>query len=190
MKSRMLKLLFGAALAILSAGFAHADRRVALVIGNQAYQTVAPLSNTINDATAIGNLFRSVGFDTVLMRTNLGVLEFRRTVREFLDTAQNADIAVVYYAGHGMELDGVNYMVPVDARLARNFDVEDETIALNRVIWALQSVKRLRLIIIDACRDNPFLGKMQRSMSTRAATIGVAPAIETGFTDTLVAFAA
>lgn len=133
-----------------------ADRRVALVIGNSAYKNASSLSNTINNSTAIAALFKSVGFEVVISRTDLGVVDFKRAVREFLLTAENADIAVVYYAGHGVEIDGTNYLVPVDAKLGRDYDVEDEAVALDRIIWALQSVKRLRLILLDACRDNPF----------------------------------
>lgn len=189
MKVRFVGFVLGVVLAVLSVIPAHADRRVALVIGNAGYKNVSPLPNTLNDANAVAKLFRSVGFDIVQLQINLGILEFKRAVRDFLNTAQDADIAVVYYAGHGIEFGGANYMIPVDATLARDYDVEDEAVALDRVIWALQSVRRLRLIIIDACRDNPFVGKMQRSVSIRAASVGLAK-VETGFTDTLVAFAA
>ena len=134
---------------------AQADRRVALVIGNSAYRNASTLPNTINDANAIATLFRSVGFEVVISRNDLGVLDFKRAVRDFLITAETADIAVVYYAGHGIEVDGANYLIPVDAKLARDYDVEDEAVALDRIIWALQPVKRLRLILLDACRDNP-----------------------------------
>jgi uncharacterized caspase-like protein len=136
---------------------AKADRRVALVIGNSTYRNASQLPNTINDANAIAALFRSIGFKVINSRTDLGVLDFRRAVRDFLVTAENADIAVVYYAGHGVEVSGTNYLIPVDAKLARDYDVEDEAVALDRIIWALQSAKRLRVILLDACRDNPFI---------------------------------
>src|ERR1700733_7628782 len=84
------------------------DRRVALVIGNSAYRNATHLPNTINDANAVAALFRSVGFEVVNSRTDLGVLDFKRAVRDFLITAENADIAVVYYAGHGIEVGGTN----------------------------------------------------------------------------------
>ena len=145
------------AAAIGYATAAKADRRVALVIGNSTYRSASQLPNTINDANAIAALFRSVGFEVVNSRTDLGVVDFKRAMRDFLITAEDADIAVVYYAGHGIEVSGTNYLIPVDAKLARDFDVEDEAVALDRIIWALQSVKRLRLILLDACRDNPFV---------------------------------
>jgi uncharacterized caspase-like protein len=125
----------------------------------------------------------------VISRTDLGVVDFKRTVREFLLTAEGADIAVVYYAGHGIEIGGTNYLAPTDARLARDYDAEDEAAALDRMIWALQSVKRLRLIILDACRDNPFRSRI-RSVEVRAiADRGLGQPGDVG-ADTLVANAA
>jgi hypothetical protein len=174
---------------VLFATAASADRRVALVIGNSAYKNASSLSNTINDSTAIANLFKSVGFEVVISRNDLGVVDFKRAVREFLFTAENSDIAVVYYAGHGVEIGGTNYLVPVDAKLGRDYDVEDEAVALDRIIWALQSVKRLRLILLDACRDNPFPQKL-RSAGTRATVKGGLTKIEDVSADTLVAYAA
>jgi hypothetical protein len=166
-----------------------ADRRVALVIGNSAYKNASSLPNTINDSTLIATLFKSVGFEVVISRADLGVVDFKRAVREFLLTAENADIAVVYYAGHGVEIGGTNYLVPVDAKLGRDYDVEDEAVALDRIIWALQSVKRLRLILLDACRDNPFPGKL-RSAGIRSTMKGGLAKIEDVSADTLVAYAA
>src|SRR5580704_9545684 len=150
----------------------------------------ASLPNTINDANAIAALFRSVGFEVVTSRTDLGVLDFKRAVRDFLITAETADIAVVYYAGHGIEVGGTNYLIPVDAKLARDYDVEDEAVALDRIVWALQPVHRLRLILLDACRDNPFVARLQRSVSTRAAPKGGLGKLDDVSADTLVAYAA
>ncbi len=180
---------FCLAVCALFATNAVADRRVALVIGNSAYKSAPPLSNTISDSTSIANLFKSVGFEVVISRSDLGVVEFKRAVREFLITAENADIAVVYYAGHGVEIGGTNYLVPVDAKLGRDYDVEDEAVALDRIIWALQSVKRLRLILLDACRDNPFPTRM-RSAGVRSTMKGGLGQIDDVSADTLVAYAA
>jgi Caspase domain len=178
-----------ALVAALFATAAQADRRVALVIGNSNYRNASQLPNTINDANAVAALFKSVGFEVVNSRTELGVLEFKRAVRDFLITAETADIAVVYYAGHGIEVGGTNYLIPVDAKLARDYDVEDEAIALDRIIWALQPVKRLRLILLDACRDNPFVAKL-RSVGIRATPKGGLAKIGDVSADTLVAYAA
>jgi hypothetical protein len=185
-----LMVLAAALFASMSASVAQAERRVALVIGNSTYRNASPLPNTINDANSIAALFRSVGFEVVNSRNELGVLEFKRAVREFLITADTADIAVVYYAGHGIEVNGANFLIPIDAKLARDYDVEDEAVALDRIVWALQPVRRLRLILLDACRDNPFVARLQRSVSTRAAPKNGLGKLDDVSTDTLVAYAA
>jgi hypothetical protein len=176
--------------ALLSANAAAAaDRRVALVVGNSAYSNAPKLANTVADAVGLAQLFRSAGFETVILRKDLGVMDFRRAVRDFLVTAEGADIAVVYYAGHGIEIGGTNYLIPVDAKLSRTYDVDDEAVPLDRIIGALQAVKRLRLILLDACRDNPFPDHM-RSAGVRAlGSSGLGKPIDVG-ADTLVAYAA
>ena len=102
-------------------------------------------------------MFRDAGFDTVETQINVGNLEFKRAIRKFETIADQADIAVVYYAGHGLEISGINYLIPVDARLASDRDAEDEAIPLERLVSSADGAKRLRLIILDACRDNPFV---------------------------------
>ena len=97
----------------------HAEKRVALVVGESAYRNVAMLPNPERDAAAVAKLFKDAGFDTVIAQNNVGNLDFKRAIRKFKDVAVDADIAVVYYAGHGIEINGVNYLVPVDAKLAR-----------------------------------------------------------------------
>jgi hypothetical protein len=186
---QLLIYLFCLAAGALFATAAAAERRVALVIGNSSYKNATSLPNTINDANALATTFKSVGFEVVISRTDLGVVDFKRSVREFLITAENADIAVVYYAGHGIEIGGTNYLVPVDARLSRDYDVDDEAVSLDRIVWALQSVRRLRLILLDACRDNPFAAKL-RSAGMRAPSRGGLAKIEEVSADTLVAYAA
>ena len=88
---------------------------------------------------------------------NVGNLDFKRAIRKFETTADQADIAVVYYAGHGLEISGTNYLIPVDARLASDRDADDEAIPLDRLVPSADGAKRLRLIVLDACRDNPFV---------------------------------
>ena len=173
----------------LAAGPAAAEKRVALVIGVSGYQQVPRLPNPVRDAETMTDLFRKAGFDVVESKRDLGIADLRRAVREFSDTARDADIAVVYYAGHGIEVDGVNYLVPADARLASDFDIEDETISLDRVLKALDVAKRLKLVILDACRDNPFARTMKRTVASRAIGRGLAK-IEPTMSDTLVAYAA
>lgn len=173
----------------LSADPASAEKRVALVIGVSAYQAVPQLTNPARDAEVMVGLFKKAGFDVVVSRRDLGVADLRRTIREFSETSRDADISVVYYAGHGIEVDGINYLVPADAKLASDFDIEDETISLDRVMKALDPAKRLKLVILDACRDNPFTRSMKRTVASRGIGRGLAK-IEPTMSDTLVAYAA
>ena len=179
----------GVALALFFATTAWAQDRVALVIGNSAYRHAPRLPNPVNDADAVSLLLKSAGFTVVETRHDLGGNEMRRAIRDFSDKMRNADMAVVYYAGHGIEVDASNYLVPVDAVLQRDIDVEDETISLNRVLQIIEPAKRLRLVILDACRDNPFAKTMKRTMSTRAIGRGLA-SVEPTTSNTLSAFAA
>jgi hypothetical protein len=168
---------------------AFAEKRVALVIGNSAYQNVSPLPNPVNDARAIADMFTKAGFETVSAKTNVGNLEFKRALREFTSATQDADIAVVFFAGHGIEVRGTNYLIPVDAKLATDYDADDEAVSINRILDSLEMAKRLRLIILDACRDNPFNKSMKRAIALRAIASGLAK-VEPATTDTLIAFAA
>ena len=137
-----------------------AGDRVALVIGNAGYQKVPRLANPANDASALGKMFKEAGFDHVDTRFDLSAVELRKALREFGARARAADVAVVYYAGHGLELDGTNYLVPIDAALETDADVLDEALSLERVLFAVEPAKHLRLIILDACRDSPFAKMM------------------------------
>lgn len=166
-----------------------ADGRVALVIGNSRYQHVPSLSNPANDAGAIALLLNRAGFNAVERHENLGVSDMRRVVREFSERTRDADIALIYYAGHGMEVGGANYLVPVDAALRRDIDMEDETVSLDRLLQVMEPARRLRLVILDACRDNPFVKSMARTMASRSVGRGLAR-VEPTMSDTLIAFAA
>src|SRR5271156_6248270 len=177
-----------ATLGSIAARDARADTRVALVVGNAKYEHADVLANTVNDAMAVSSVLKKAGFD-VDERDNLTVVEFKRAVRDFARTAANADIAVVYYSGHGVEFAGTNYLIPTDARLANDSDVEDEAIPLDRVLAATRAAKKLSLIILDACRENPFL-HLEGGMATKRVSLkGLVPLESTG-TNTLVAYAA
>ena len=160
--------LFAAVMMALTGVAAHADKRVALVIGNSAYKNVARLSNPANDAAAVVAMFKAAGFDSVDLQLDLNVIEMRRALREFGNKTRDADVAVVYYAGHGIELDGTNYLIPIDATLETDTDVLDETFPLDRVLFTVEPAKQLRLVILDACRDNPFAKTMKRTIGSRA----------------------
>jgi uncharacterized caspase-like protein len=180
---------FLAAVLLLACQPAFAEKRVALVIGNSAYQNVPPLPNPVNDGTVIAAKLRDAGFDVVDSRHDLGAVETRRALRDFADRARDADIAVVYYAGHGMEVDGANYLIPVDAKLERDTDVYDEAFSLDRILLAVEPAKQLRLVILDACRDNPFGRSMKRTVASRAIGRGLAK-IEPTSPNTLIAYSA
>ena len=181
------------ALAAISFGLlgqpAMADKRVALVIGNSAYQKVTRLTNPGNDSGVMAETLKNAGFDVVDLKRDLNVNQMRRTLREFSDRVRDADVAVVYYAGHGMEIDGTNYLIPVDAVLERDLDAFDEAIPLDRILAVIEPARQLRLVILDACRDNPFNETMKRTIGSRAVGRGLAK-VEPSSPNTLIAFAA
>jgi uncharacterized caspase-like protein len=168
---------------------AHAERRVALVLANSAYQNVPQLANPANDGALIAATLKEAGFDVVDSRHDLPALEMRRALRDFADSARDADIAVIYYAGHGMEVDGTNYLIPVDAKLERDTDVYDEALSLDRILVAAEPAKQLRLVILDACRDNPFARSMKKTVALRSIGRGLAQ-IEPTSPNTLIAYSA
>ncbi|UPK24211.1 caspase family protein [Bradyrhizobium sp. 195] len=173
----------------LGLGSARAEKRVALVIGNSAYKSAPRLTNPVNDASLVGGMFRKAGFDSVDVKLDLNAAEMRRALRDFGGRTREADVAVVYYAGHGIELDGTNYLIPTDATLETDSDVLDETLPLERALFAVEPAKQLRLVILDACRDNPFSKTMKRTMAARAIGRGLAK-VEPTSPNTMIAFAA
>jgi tetratricopeptide (TPR) repeat protein len=148
------------------------QRKVALIIGNGAYKNVEPLANPPRDAKLIASTFRELGFATVTLVPDLSRDKFFATLHEFGLEAEKADWAVVYYAGHGMEIGGVNYLIPVDARLKADSDAETQAVALEQVIAAVAGARKLRLVMLDACRDNPFEKTMQRTIALKLVNRG------------------
>jgi tetratricopeptide (TPR) repeat protein len=148
-------------------------KRVALVIGNGAYQNAPQLANPPRDARLVADALRAVGFQTVTLANDLTRDKFFDTLRGFGRDAEKADWAVVYYAGHGLEIGGVNYLVPVDAKLAADKDAETEAVALEQVIAAVGAARKLHLVMLDACRDNPFAPAMQRTIALRLVDKGL-----------------
>ena len=181
--------MLAAAASLLVCGPALAEKRVALVLGNSAYQNVAPLANPANDSAKIASTLKDAGFDVVDSRRDLSAADTRRALRDFADRSRDADIAVVYYAGHGIEVDGGNYLIPVDARLERDTDVYDEALSLDRILVAIEPAKKLRLVILDACRDNPFSRTMKRTVASRAIGQGLAK-VEPTSPNVLIAYSA
>jgi hypothetical protein len=187
MRFRLLVLLIVASW--FGTGAALAEKRVALIMGNSAYKNVARLANPANDAVLVGGMFRKSGFDVVDVKHDLNVVDMRKALREFGSKAREADVAVIYYAGHGIELDGTNYLIPTDATLETDTDVLDEAFPLDRVLFAIEPAKQLRLVILDACRDNPFAKTMKRTVASRAIGRGLAK-VEPTSPNTMIAFAA
>jgi hypothetical protein len=149
-------------------------RRVALVIGNTAYRNVATLPNAVADAEAVAATLRQTGFEVVSLEGDLTRESMIRALRKFEEQVSSADWAVIYYSGHGIEIGGVDYLIPVDARLASDRDVEDEAVSLTRVMDATEGARRLRLFMLDACRDNPFVPKIRRTYASRSIGRGLA----------------
>jgi urea transport system substrate-binding protein len=151
-------------------------RRIALVIGNSNYKSVAALSNPREDAKLIADTLKKAGFASVTLQLDLGRDAFIATLSGFAAQADSADWAMVYYAGHGMEVAGTNYLIPVDAKLSTDRDASLEAVSLDQIRNVVGRAKRLRLIVLDACRDNPFASQMRRTMtlSSRSVSRGLA----------------
>jgi len=164
--------------------FAQAPKRVALVIGNGAYATAGALSNARNDMTLVSGALKRAGFTTVTTRTDLSTQAFQKALREFQVQADGAEVALIYYAGHGIEAKGVNWLIPVDATLSDERALPYEAIDTNLALEAVAGA-RVRILLLDACRDNPF-GRTWKA-GTRSVTRGLAR-VEAD--DVLIVFAA
>ena len=151
-------------------------RRVALVIGNSNYGHVPVLPNAANDAKALHRELTEAGIQSVTLKLDLRREDLVVALSEFAEIADNADWAVIYYSGHGIEYKGNNYLIPIDARLRVDRDIDLESIDISKVLSAAESARRLRLVVLDACRNNPFLDQMKRTVATRALTRGLARA--------------
>ncbi len=166
-------------------------RRLALVIGSSAYEAAGNLPNAVADAKQFGAFLSSQGFDTDIV-TDADRKELADAVSRFARKISVDDVALFYFAGHGMQLRGENYLVGTDARLASEFDVAAETLALTDVIGAIEKKSKIALVFLDACRNNPLANRLNQEVegATRSiATRGLAP-VETESAGTMVAFAA
>ena len=164
----------------------YASVRMALVVGNSNYKNVPFLPNPSNNSGDVTQSFTRLGF-SVTRLTDARLEDMQAALRQFGHAARDADIAVVYFAGHGMEVGGVNWLIPIDAALERDVDIDKEAVSLNAVIRAVQDAK-FAMIILDACRTNPFAPKMQRIVPVRAVDRGLAPISRSA--NMLVAYAA
>jgi uncharacterized caspase-like protein len=148
-----------------------APRKHALVIGNGAYNQQTPLPNPPNDATEMAKLLRTAGFE-VSAHTNLRLREFRTAVRAFAEGLAPGDVALVFYAGHGVQYEGENYFIPCDAVIREAYEIADEAVSLSSVIRAVEAHQcSLKLIFLDCCRNFPESWKLSRSLSRGLAAI-------------------
>jgi hypothetical protein len=151
---------------------AYAQKRVALVIGNGGYQNVRPLPNPGNDADAVRAALQRLNFAVIHVRDGTNE-RIRKALVEFGTKAKTAEMAIVYYAGHGLEISGENWLVPVDAVMKADTDVVHEGVALNSILPVVSKASSLGLVILDACRNNPFLAKMERSLTRNGRLIDI-----------------
>lgn len=146
------------------AAAAATERRVALVIGNSAYENTPALANPANDADDVADALTRVGFDVILKR-NLTKDGMDDAFRSFARAIDGAHAALFYYAGHGMQFQGVNYLMPVDAELGHEADLPYEMAKVDDVLADMARVKGVRIVVLDACRDNPLEASLKRSVS-------------------------
>ncbi len=180
-----------------------AAERIALVIGNSAYETIEPLDNATNDATGIADTLEAVGFQVTRVMEATGDA-MRAALDDFAFRSETAELALIYFAGHGVEVQGENFLIPVDAKVVSNRDIQRQAVSLNELLAAVDRARTMRVVILDSCRDNPFgdaldlaalQGATTQSEATRGAGLAgpgtrgglAAPAPDRG---TLVAFAA
>ena len=151
-----------------------AQSRIALVIGNGTYAHVTQLHNPANDAADVSQSLQRLGFDVVNI-TDATLDGLRHALIDFGRAARNADMAVLFFAGHGMELMGENWLLPVDTELTSDVDVATEAVSLRSAMLAVSNAKQLGLVILDACRNNPFLAKLHRPGPSPTLDPGLAP---------------
>src|SRR5271169_1853921 len=168
---------------------AKADKRVAFVVGNGAYKNVAALPNPPIDAKAMAATLRNVGFD-VVEGTNLTRDTMTERLLEFGKKAEGADVALFFYAGHGIAINGSNYLLPVDADIKSEMDVKlGSAINVDVTLEQTMADAKVKLVFLDACRDNPFAGKIKPNSATRSLSVQSGLAEMKSGQGTLIAFA-
>jgi uncharacterized caspase-like protein len=182
-RAALLALCMIAVPALADAQNAAEERRVALVIGNSLYRDAPALANP--QRAAVAAALRQVGFDTTL-EADLDRAGMVKALEALSARANGADWALVYFAGHGIEIDRVNYLIPVDAKLADDHAVKDETVSFDALLNAVAGANAMRIIVLDASRDNPFRERMVRANPARGAGLAPPPETKVG---TLVAYA-
>ena len=168
---------------------AKADKRVAFVVGNGTYKNVAPLPNPSIDAKAMASALRNVGFQ-VVEGTNLTRDKMTERLLDFGKKAQGADVAVFFYAGHGIAISGTNYLLPIDADIKSEMDVKlGAAINIDLTLEQTMGDAKVKLVFLDACRDNPFAAKIKSNAATRSVNVQTGLAEMKSGEGTLIAFA-
>jgi choice-of-anchor C domain-containing protein len=188
---RAFQVVLAIGIVLVSAFGAAAEKRVALVIGNGAYVSLPALPNPANDARDISALLRNLGFE-VMEGIDLDRSGVVTLTAEFLDGARGADAALIYYAGHGIQYEEDNYLIPVDASVTSAFGLKSEAVSLKGLLGELEGLAKVNLVFLDACRDNPLAERLAAAAPTRsgrAASRGLAR-VDPSSADTLIAFAA
>jgi len=162
--------------------------RIALVIGNAAYRNVPALQNSRRDAEALAAELDALGFRKVTLLRDQTREQMFAALRDFAGEAERADWAVIYFAGHGIEMGGINWLVPIDAQFRTDRDVRLEAVSIDELSTAIEGTRGLRLIVLDACRNNPFAPQMRLTNSTRSIGSGLARVEPEG--GTMIAYAA
>lgn len=156
---------------LVTASGAHAQKRVALVVGNSAYEFTSKLDNPKNDAADMAQALRKHGFK-VLVGLDLGKAAFDRKIRDFSAALHGAEVGLFFYAGHGLQVANQNYLVPIDAALTTADALDFEMVPIDVVYRTIERQARVNLLFLDACRNNPLANSLARTMGTRAAQIG------------------
>jgi uncharacterized caspase-like protein len=172
---RSFSLLVAIQVVLAAATFAQrtaAEERVALVIGNSAYSAMSPVRGSRGDAEAVADALRAVGFQTVTLETDVTKEKLVEALQLFARKANEADWAVFYFVGHGAEINGVNYLMPVDAKLEGETDPPLDAVTLKQVLAALDGARALRIVLLDASRDNPFARIIRRGSPSSDDRLG------------------
>lgn len=174
---------------VLASSPGHAEKRYALVIGNSAYQSAGVLPNATNDAQLMATAFRAMGFETDVL-VDVTEQQFGTAIDAIVDKYDDTDVVAFYFAGHGLQKDGKNYLVPVDSALKSESSIERETISLDTIIQIIKPIP-ISLVFLDACRNNPWADRMiQRSLSgSRSASVKRGFAVVQAEGDMLITYA-
>lgn len=142
--------------------------RVALVIGMAEYEAISPLTNTRNDSEALADTLTEIGFDVTRV-VDASLSELRTIMKDFSFRSETADLALIYFAGHGIEVQGENFLIPIDARPQSNIDVQNQSVSLKEMLAVVEKARVMRIVILDSCRDNPLGGSIDTNAVVQSA---------------------